>query len=453
MIERLIISGNNRNAMKRKNNSIPAPGTNRIQAQQRKGWIQNKENSFASAFASANFFTADFLGKNSMNINQFNDINNFTHLTRLVIPKDKNDRWYIVFYAWDSEKNCKIRKRDYDVNQVAIHERESFAKNRIEYINQLLKSGAVVAEEATRLEKVRLRSKTVSFKDSILEGLEYRKPRLSIRSYKSVRLALNPFFKFVEENYRMPYIYDFRHVHGMHYMDWLVDSGISNKSTNNYISYIRTIFDELVRREIVLDNPFANVLALPTVVTNKNMSYNAEQVKELMPLIKKDQDLYDFVQWIYYSSSRPSELMRLRIKQIQVQFKSLFIPAKDTKVRIDLHKSLHSVLIDIYKRRTKDVKDVNSFLFGKLGKTSIEPIRENTMAERMRAILDRLKYPPEYTLYSWKHTGIVDAYRNGADIKSIQKMCGHKSLDMTDRYLKSLGLYTDFSLENFITKI
>jgi len=46
----------------------------------------------------------------------------------------------------------------------------------------------------------------------------------------------------------------------------------------------------------------------------------------------------------------------------------------------------------------------------------------------------------DYTLYSWKHSGVVAAYNAGVDIKTIQSQCRHQSLEQTDIYLKSLGL-------------
>ena len=66
------------------------------------------------------------------------------------------------------------------------------------------------------------------------------------------------------------------------------------------------------------------------------------------------------------------------------------------------------------------------------------------MYERHKKILKELDlWGKDYTLYSWKHTGVVSAYKARIDIKSIQLQCRHYSLEQTDIYLKSLGLYKD----------
>lgn len=54
-----------------------------------------------------------------------------------------------------------------------------------------------------------------------------------------------------------------------------------------------------------------------------------------------------------------------------------------------------------------------------------------------------------YPLYSWKHTGAVNAYRSGIGIKQLQRLLRHSTVQMTDIYLKSLGLKTDPNIENY----
>jgi site-specific recombinase XerD len=51
------------------------------------------------------------------------------------------------------------------------------------------------------------------------------------------------------------------------------------------------------------------------------------------------------------------------------------------------------------------------------------------------------------TLYSWKHTGVVSAFQAGLNIKLIQELLRHHSLEMTDIYLKSLGLTINKEVE------
>ena len=56
-------------------------------------------------------------------------------------------------------------------------------------------------------------------------------------------------------------------------------------------------------------------------------------------------------------------------------------------------------------------------------------------------------YDGKLTLYSWKHTGVCNAYRAGVDIKTLQGLLRHHSLDMTAIYMRSLGLRVDENLK------
>ncbi len=54
----------------------------------------------------------------------------------------------------------------------------------------------------------------------------------------------------------------------------------------------------------------------------------------------------------------------------------------------------------------------------------------------------------DVTMYSWKHTGNCNAYRAGADIKALQQQNRHHSLEMTDVYLRSMGLRQQWKLRD-----
>ena len=79
-----------------------------------------------------------------------------------------------------------------------------------------------------------------------------------------------------------------------------------------------------------------------------------------------------------------------------------------------------------------------------------KPIGRNTMNNRHSRFLQALNFGAGYSLYSWKHTGVVKAYKKGIDIKAIQRQCRHSSIEMTDKYMRSLGFGKN---EGFASKI
>lgn len=46
----------------------------------------------------------------------------------------------------------------------------------------------------------------------------------------------------------------------------------------------------------------------------------------------------------------------------------------------------------------------------------------------------------KWYLHKWRHTFATNMLRSGVDIKTLQKLLGHKNLSTTDKYLKALGV-------------
>ena len=61
----------------------------------------------------------------------------------------------------------------------------------------------------------------------------------------------------------------------------------------------------------------------------------------------------------------------------------------------------------------------------------------------MTAILRSMGYSSEYTLYSLKNTGAISFYKAGIGLVEIQRQIGHKDINTTIIYLRSMG-FDDF---------
>jgi len=68
---------------------------------------------------------------------------------------------------------------------------------------------------------------------------------------------------------------------------------------------------------------------------------------------------------------------------------------------------------------------------------------EQYITKHHTAVLRRLGYGTDYTLYSWKDTGACDLYLATRDIEFVSRQCRHHSLDQTKIYLAGMGLLLD----------
>ena len=76
------------------------------------------------------------------------------------------------------------------------------------------------------------------------------------------------------------------------------------------------------------------------------------------------------------------------------------------------------------------------YVFTSNNKPGRAPIGYNTMRVRFNYYRDALGIPKTKTLYSWKHTGAISAYENGANVAEIQDLLHHNWIGSTEHYIK-----------------
>ena len=168
------------------------------------------------------------------------------------------------------------------------------------------------------------------------------------------------------------------------------------------------------------------------------MAFNEKQMTMIKKILQeKDPNLWLFIQFIYYCYLRPNEVRQLKHSYLHLDKNQIYVPGHISKNGkegyMTMPDSFHNVLLE-----SKEFTSGQEYVFQSRDKE--KPISKNVMGERYRNLTKNLKLSKDYTLYSWKHSGVVAAYKAGIDIKTIQSQCRHQSLEQTDIYLKSLGL-------------
>jgi integrase len=359
---------------------------------------------------------------------------------------DLSGRWYIEFYVWDIQKNRLVRKRFYDVNNyVTSEERKSYANRKILEINELLKEGYHIdINKIYETESEEIKSYTVA--EAIEYALKIKKSSIRTTSYPSYKSTVKILLKWLNNNrISVLDIAYFDKLKALHFDDYLmVDCHYASKTVNGHISYLKSLFQILVDREVILNNPFKNLNKHKEAESRKNIAYNKTQIAKIKKIIlENDQQLWLFIQFIYYCYLRPNEVRQLKYNYLKLDEKKIFIPKHISKNGKDGFVTIPETFYNELKNvRFFNVK--SEFVFQSQNETL--PISKNMMGERYRKLIKPLNLGKDYTLYSWKHSGVVAAYKAGIDIKTIQSQCRHHSLEQTDIYLKSLGLNLNLAI-------
>lgn len=365
--------------------------------------------------------------------------------------EDLSKRWFVTYYIWSEKKKALTRKR-VEVTGSTLAERRHNAKEIIHQLNEILKAGAKVDPvpvvpplPAPKVEKTVL----LTIEAAIEKGLSIISAPLELRSQETYRSNANAFIYFARHtgiiHKRINFV---TRETAFQFSDYLIaEKKLSKKTHNKYTSFMHTLFVTLVDRGYAKSNPFEKVPKFKTG-SKQHIPFLPDQIKTIIHYLKNNPDpqLWLFVNFIYYTFSRPHQEIRLlRIKDIKE--KTIVIKPEDAKNDRILHKRIPAPLEALLQSEKIRSYPSHYFLFSKNGKPGPTAMGESFFYKRHRKILNALEFPDGYDLYGWKHTGVISFYLATRDIKRTQQQCGHSSISQTDEYLRDLGLYAEF--ENY----
>lgn len=362
---------------------------------------------------------------------------------------DLSKRWCVIFYVWSEIEEKEVRKRQYlPSKHKTAKERRAYAYNLIAHINKLLENGYYIKKDGSESKDLKIKTEEkliLSISDAFHKILEVKEKNLRLKTFQKLKSISNIFIKFIRPKL---YLHQLEPTDIIAYSDYLFTKrGIASVSRNDHIEKLKSLFNEMIAREWMETNPCEKIKKSITTQSSKNKAFSQEQRKLI--LSKADPQLTLTIKFIYYCFMRPNEVRLMKVEHIDLKTKKIFIPpnvAKNRKAQyVSIPKPLYDVLLEL------ELSDCNGehHLIGKTHfkdkNQSIEPsetpFSTNIMSKRHRNILKKIDlFDKDYTLYSWKHTGVVTAYKSGVDIKTIQYQCRHHSIQITDTYLKSLGL-------------
>lgn len=363
---------------------------------------------------------------------------------------DLSKEWYVEYYAWDEASECLVRKR------IKIPQSFQTKKARVQEANKIIADTNQLLERGYYFKKTSVDVKTdivtESENDLLLsleKVLDIINSSLRPKTNVTYRSATNKLREYA--NQQTFSIFKFTDKEVIKFRDHLVTvQGNSARTANNTLMHLATIYSHLKDRADVPQNPF-KLKKLKQEETNKNIAFNdvdREKVEKYMAL--HEPELFAFTRFIYYAFIRPGELKAIEIQDIRFNEKYILVRGAISKNGKSETVSIISALLAVIDRMELSKRDPFLYLFGKGLIPGKEVSGKQVAFRRHEKILKKLKLDNKgYTLYSWKHTGAVNAYLSGVGIKQLQLMLRHSTVQMTDIYLKSLGLRTDPNIENY----
>ena len=216
------------------------------------------------------------------------------------------------------------------------------------------------------------------------------------------------------------------------YLKYLDNAKLKNSTIARRISSLRTFYNYLLTQNKVTNNIFNNIRN-PKIEKKLPNYLNYEELANILNNINTSTTIglrnRLLIELFYATGCRVSEITNIKIKDINLNNNSIKIMGKGSKERIVYFGDYAREYLDKYL-----IKIDSEYLFthnkNKLSIHDVEYIIKN--------LVKNLSLKTHVTPHTLRHTFATHLLNNGADIKTVQELLGHSSLNTT-------GIYTHVS--------
>ncbi|PIP33027.1 hypothetical protein COV53_03320 [Candidatus Gottesmanbacteria bacterium CG11_big_fil_rev_8_21_14_0_20_37_11] len=212
--------------------------------------------------------------------------------------------------------------------------------------------------------------------------------------------------------------------------------------TQNYhLIALRAILKYMVKNDIKTLHP--EKIDLPKAESRSLKFLNRAQMDRLlnMPDISGNQGLRDkaILELLFSTGLRVSELVRLNCDSVNLDNGEFGVIGKGGRTRVVF---LSNSSAEWIKRYLKTRRDKCKALFIRYaGRKLNPPVNEEGLRLSVRSIqrivekyISKSRIPIKITPHGLRHTFATDLLANGADLRAIQEMLGHKNISTTQIY-------------------
>lgn len=220
------------------------------------------------------------------------------------------------------------------------------------------------------------------------------------------------------------------------YLNYMYEMNASKSTISRKLSSLRTFYNYLISNGIVSTNYFLLVKnprkdkSLPRYVNDSDIDKMFMIPDTRKPIGQRNLVI---IRMLYATGVRVSELVNIKIKDINISERTIRILGKGSKERIvifgiNTSRELKKYLDD--GRRKLDVRNSEYLFLNKDG---------NRLSDRyVRKIIDDIIVKASISMHvsphMLRHTFATEMLNNGADLVSVKDLLGHESLNTTSIY-------------------
>ena len=262
--------------------------------------------------------------------------------------------------------------------------------------------------------------------------------KYSLETIDSYRRDIEKFFAFLNEEGILFDKVDAQIIRN--FLSKELESGVGKRSCKRRLSSLRHFYNYLVMVKLVETNPFLFVSSPKTEKKFPHVLYK-EQIEQIFKLNKQREDelmIRDeaIIELLYYSGLRVAELAHLNVQSINIKTRMVRVMGKGQKERIVPFTKECGITINNYLSTLRPVllsraikPTARLFLNSKGGELTTRGIE---------FILDKIEERCGQSLglhpHILRHSFATHLLENGADLREIQELLGHASINATQIY-------------------
>ncbi|MFC4209546.1 tyrosine-type recombinase/integrase [Pedobacter lithocola] len=237
--------------------------------------------------------------------------------------------------------------------------------------------------------------------------------------------------------------------------DFLNQFKTSGRSYMNKRRSLSIFFSELVRKDYLQKNP-VNKTSKQKIKAKLHEVYSEEQLREVFKFLKVNHyNLYLCALITYGCLLRPhQEVRQLKLKHISKDFSEIHLSGNENKSGKVRTVYIPDYLSKELKQHLFGFDDVETNIFSLASAESFNDDYFKTQWSRAKTQMLKAGLIQEnQTLYSFRHTAVVNVYRKTKDLHVVQQLLQHSNMIVTLNYLRGLGETNNEDLKNCMPQL
>ena len=266
--------------------------------------------------------------------------------------------------------------------------------------------------------------------ESFLDSL-YIEKGLSQNTVQSYKNDITSFAFWVDESINLPLV-RISKIDINKYIAQLFKNGLKSSSVNRKISTIKSFFIFLLKKKHILVSPVEDIEMIKQE-KYLPMSMSEKEVELLLesPNLDSFIGIRDraMIEMLYATGMRVSELINLKITDIDHNRLVVKVMGKGSKERLIPYGEVASDYLNVYLKNRKEINSNEIFLSNR-GKK----ITRSAFWNRIKLYLKKENLKESISPHTLRHAFATHLLNRGADLRSVQILLGHSDLSTTQIY-------------------